>query len=40
MIEDFPKTLLELERRFSSEEACVELPRRSPLAGWLGVPAV
>jgi transposase-like protein len=24
MIEDFPKTLLELERRFSSEEACVE----------------
>ncbi|MGA3347175.1 MAG: transposase, partial [Terracidiphilus sp.] len=24
MDEDYPKTLLELERRFSTEEACVE----------------
>ena len=24
MSEDFPRTLLELERRFSSEEACAE----------------
>jgi hypothetical protein len=24
MEEDYPKTLLELERRFSTEEACIE----------------
>ena len=36
MGEDYPRTLLELERRFSTEEACAEyLARLRWLAGWV-----
>ncbi len=29
MVEDYPRILIELEQRFSNEEACAEYPQRS-----------